>query len=1441
MKRTSKYGLTYFEKGDYTSSVPEMQRWETLDNQLYALYNIIGNGVLNGWDLIANSGLSVTIASGSGNVSFVAVKSTQNVSLPLTQSATNYIYANLTNDSYWTQNVTFISSISQNITSNVLLLGTVTTSQTSVTAIDTTGRTVLGFTGLIDSIVKAHRHIGGTNNPPQVNLATDVQGTLNQNNIPPLDASVIQTGIIDPPRIPVISHITGLSDQGILTHAQLDDFVNTLSLPDQTTMGEVSTTNLLQLILALKHIYPAIDEYLVNELSFIPGISPDSYVDTLNTTANVNTVAHTITGTSSTGFTDYVRIWDTNEDFNDGSLTNVIVDGDAVVLNTRENTLVIDSFVDVNTWSITTQDLSSVPASLTLLSPPGTGAELDVLNENVNIILQIKKTLSAQPWSNYNYLHFFINTSSVEHGDLFFYINDNTYGIQNSYTNVLNRNAPTIDQDTLQNGWQEVILDISGYQRNNINEIGFYVSTQSGWDTSKGFSFQMKDIYLSSGNEYFDNGDIYLTFGSDFYYTFNTIRWDAIIPTDSESTGVMLQARARFNNTGTFTNEPWTTPSSVTPFDISALIPANTLYKYIQIDFNFTASESLKRSAVLRKVLLDFYAADINNSFVYDIKEEWDAGYQFNLDTTSVANAISIQGISDVGTIYYGSTGSASQVDSSFNVLKNVTGTLIPRSTYQVMNGIPPSFGTITGVVRGNDGNFVLSDIDNDRIIEVDGSGSLIRGFMGSFPTPPDANAVSAATSINVLHSLYNPMEGSLYIVCDSNLENIYSNSASFNINNLYVMVGGHRIYLNDSKVELLSVSKEKYDIWNGVPAAIASIASSSNSTALASVITGLNDNLNKITFTSNVLKITPLGADKTLFDYLVEQEQPSVVILSPLAQESKSDSANVVVQFLTYNFDLGTMAGEPFIKVILDGNPQNVYSDTVNFGVLSAGNHLLEAELCNAAGGVYTNIEAYANVAFTVQSSGYALPYLYFTAPCANQIYSSSPVQISFVLKNFAIVPNGQHVRYVVDSEVPVDYYSISPVLLENLAPGKHVFTMYTVDQNGNTLSYPYGQATMEFIVGLNSNAYPKLYVNNNAIYNSSGASCPAVRMDMDIANMYLKNIYSPVDVQLILPDDNTPTYLTAKLGSPSWGNCLGGIANATEISNRLTLQIAQLSNVATTTTLNPIFNGIPTQNLVYANGFADGETVIELDINGELVFSNNDAMFAPTKALAMDLLGSCEKTSDTELLLGDAYNKRAIIVNTDLITKDSSIQWEYDSDRYVTDFHLAIQDDVLINVSNVSNTAIDLTTLAIREGTTVTWVNDSNENIIICSGTTNTALFNQNPDLNLYGDKFISSNVAAGNSYSVTFYSTDVVDWFVYPGIMTAEMTGQITITSHRLSNTDQYFILENDMMDSPFTSRVIRTDSYGKIIYEFGAGYLVRPRDVRPLLNNKVMIST
>jgi len=1457
MKRTSKYDLAYFEQDDRTSSVYEMQRWETLDAQLRSLFDVLGNGVLEGWDILPSSSLAVVITPGKGHVNFVAVESIEAVSITdLLPNTRNYLYASLTLTSYWDKSVNFVSLGSEDTTGELLFLGYVDTDLDSVTDVNIDDRSYLGFLDLIRELISDHRHIGGTGNPPPVDLSSEVQGIINQNNLPDLDASIIQTGTIDEERLPLIDHITKLINQGTLTHAQLDSFVEGLSIVNPMLMGETSTINLLQLILALKHVYPDIDEFLVNEIAYIPGISPDEYVDWDNTTADVDVSVggeHTITGAASTGQTNYIHTWDTADEFESGTQNNVIIDGDNVCLDVQESSILFDDFVSVAEWQISTSDLSSVSADLILdatdfVEPPSSG-KLTVGNTQVDVTLLLKKEFDAMDWTEYNYMTLYLKTESVEHGDIIFYLNDAFAGIQDSYTKVLNRNAPTINVDTLQDGWQEVTIDISSFTKDNINTIGFYVSTQDGWDTSKGLDFNIDKITLTAGNKFKDDGYVRLIYGNgSLSYSFNSLRWNAIIPS---ATGLIFKVRTRVSNTLAGLSIAIWSPYLTVSGD-SIILPASGLYKYIEIETYFEASDDLSRSACLKKLFLDFSVSDIDSSFEFDTKDYWDSGNTFNIDTVTVPNSMLIAKPEEVNDIFYGSDGHAMQLDDDLTQLYKISGSVLPRSTEQAKNDTSPSLGLITGVSRGNQGNVWLSDVDNDRIVELDKSGALVRGFYGTFLSAPEdtygveesgpgSNQLTEETTtttttpmelgeiLNVLQAIYNSSDGILYIVFDADLENIYDGSSKLNMDRIYIKIGTQRFYLTDSTVELLGIDETKYDNW-------ISLTESSDDSA---------EFINQFDFKSHTLKITLDGADKTLLNYMVNDLAPSVVIANPY--EQKQTEASLTVQFLIYNFEIGTGIGG--IRVTLDGsNVQDIYSDNVSYSGLSDGAHTIKAQLLNGDSTLNTNIEAIAEGSFVVATTSITEPYISITTPKPNQIYSSSPIVVEFDIQNFSIIPTDQHVRYQLDTDAPVDHYSIDPISIDDISAGEHLIKVYLVDKNGDDLGYTYGSSTAGFIVGLNSNARTKLYVDPEAVYDTSGKITTSyIRQDVDVANIYFSNIYSPIDIQVVPVETSAvnlnglPTVLVSKMRSKSWLEGLGDQEAVDKFIDRITPTTTTTTTTAigdvttTTTTTTPMDEEmIPIAELIFGTKYLDGHSVVQLDMSGETIFSNNAAIFATSKETAKTLLGSAQKLGNSEILIGDSYNKRAIITYTDLETEKPLIEWEYNSDRYISDFHIILQDDKNISVGN---DAISDSNVFIRQGSEVIWENNSVSPISIYSGTTTYDQFQLDPDLNLYGSIFKSSLLQPGERYTYKFVTVGEFDWFVYPGIL----TGRVNVTKNRISNTDNFIILENDGLDSPFSSRVIKVDAYGNVLWSFGESYLVKPRDARPLLNDGVIIST
>lgn len=1461
MKLTSKYKLGYFEKGDITAADIEMQRFETLDAQLYSLFSVIGNGVLTGWNIITSSGLSVAVTPGSGHVAFVAVASEENsVIQNLTPNSTNYIYAQLTSESYWNQSVNFAAYVSENTIDQSLLIGIVTTDSNGVTDIDTSTRDELGFIALIQEVVAEHRHIGGTDNPDPIDLSAEVRGVLNQENLPDLDASIIQSGVLDPDRIPQLSHISHLSDQGTLTHAQLESLLESLVISGQGSMGEVALTNLLQLVLALKHVYPNIDDYLVNCISIIPGISPDSYIDFVNTTATVDTKTyseggtHTITGTPSAGRQLYTKIWDDESDYEGSTQVNVTIDGNSIVLDTTNNEHVVDNFTEITEWGIITEDTSALSASVngdtqTKVSNPQS-AKIEINGNEIEMVLLAKKEFSPQDWSEYKYLKFYIYTDNVQHGDIFFYFRDGSSGVQNSYTKVLDRNKPTINEDTLQNGWQEVTIDLSSYDRSSINFFAFMLSTQNGWDTSKSFYFNVDDITLSTGNLFEDTGYIRFIYGNDFPYNFYAFRWDAYLPT-----GTAIKARARFANTiPDLSTALWTDYITVSGNGFG--LDDEDFYKYIEVEVFLTASNDNVFSPYVNTVYLDYYASDVTNNVTIDTQEEWEEGAGFNIDTKTIPGSIKVGNLTDIGTYQYGTDGKISILNNDFSEKNSIVGTALPKTTNQCIAFSQSKFGLITAIDRGSNGNIWIADTDNDRIIEIDKAGNLVRAFYGSFLTEPvDVYGVEdsgpgsnvyvsgsfstefdSPTStgdsqetqetmydLNVVHSIYNPDTGLLYVIFNKNLENIYE-SDTFDIERMYLKVGNHVFRMSDSTTSLLGVEEDKYNSW-------ISLYKDSSQRA------DKGKNIRQFKFSSHVLQVQMSQSEQIALNKMVRTNEPKVAIANPYA--NKVAATSFTAEFVYYNFEIGTGADDPYAIVTVDNSTTyTIYTNTLDLSGLSIGAHTIKIDLYDSDDNQYTNTGATAEVNFVVDPNSYTYPVLSVLSPRPNQIFSTSTVDMQIATDNFPVIPSGQHIKYQIDGGTIEEYYSTSPINVTDLEPGLHTFYAYLVDENGNDLGYTFGNVTVDFIVGLNPDALTTLYYAQDLIKDISGKSSNLKsKTPVDVGNVIMSNIFAPIDLQVIAYEtsannNSIPSILIGKLRSPSWNKYLTGESYATEFGNRVYNQT--VPEGSETLPVNASLSNIETENLVFNDIFMDGHSVVQLDLSGNVLMSNNAAVFATSRSEAKNILGGVKKVGQNELLIADAKDQRAVITYTDFVNKKIKVTWQYDSDRYVCDFILYPQDDIEISVTDG---AIDTPEPFIIRGQTITWTNNSASPISIYSGNTDYDTFYENPDLSKYGTYFESGTLNPGESYTFRFEMNGEFDWFVYPSIL----TGKVTVTEQRISSRDMFYILESDGLESPYTSRAIKVDSWGNVLWSFGENYLVKPRDIRALSNNQVLIST
>ena len=301
MGNTPIYGFGYIEPNQDLSENIDLDelRFKAIDNQIYNLYQIFKNGVLEddpntpSWRIktFANEfkTTKIQITSGKGHVSYkyATTASSKDVTLPTipanVSSTRLYVYAYENSDTSVTGDVDFVASLTQiNDAVNYIFLGQIDVDVINgLIAVDDSGRQDISLFASLSSLLTNHKHVGGSNNPSPVDLSKEVKNLLSSDNIDYVDASKITTGVLDSSRLPEISHDT-LQDKGNLTHSELETLLLDIVSEDTTyTLSDLSIANRLQMLVALKKSGGAgmtyIDSSQINTLVYVPGIFPNNF------------------------------------------------------------------------------------------------------------------------------------------------------------------------------------------------------------------------------------------------------------------------------------------------------------------------------------------------------------------------------------------------------------------------------------------------------------------------------------------------------------------------------------------------------------------------------------------------------------------------------------------------------------------------------------------------------------------------------------------------------------------------------------------------------------------------------------------------------------------------------------------------------------------------------------------------------------------------------------------------------------------------------------------------------------------------------------------------------------------------------------------------------------------------------------------------------------
>lgn len=780
MRFTDNFRLYTPEVGEVVNSLEDSRRFLTVDRQLLGLFEVFGNGVIEGWTVSDAGGLSVSVTPGRGHIFFMSAVTVDARSINLPANSTVYIYAQANDTTRFNRDVDMISTTTQVDNSGKSIpLAVVTTGENSIESIDQTIRNDISFIEAIKELINEHRHRGGAANPSKIDLSSEVMGQLPGFRIEGIDASKIKSGRVPASVIPVLEH-SSLLNSGILTHPQLDSFVRNLSNPNVRLLGELSSINMLQLFLAMKHIWNDVDLQTYNMLVMVPGISCEDFIDYKNTTATVDKFNHTIQGTPSLSGQLLTTTFDTSSSFRNAfaKLRIEVPDNDpqgpSFRLSRPFQDLEVEGFDNVFSddteypdWKleVIASGDSSTNKFVSDKSKKVDGAFSAKATFDQQFRVQITRIFDdAADWQNYNQLEIYIETLSESHGQLRLDIlgkknTDGTYEIVNDPITLLGVNETT-------SGFKKFVKDISNYTRNEINGLRIYTDTSLGWDLST-FVVNVDSIRLKNTVFFEQSGFIRFRLETPQKTQWAAISWDG------DTNDGQIRARAR-----TGPNYAVFDQSNSVPFAnyISVSGDGPGVDDNTNIEFEIALSSNTGRTAspTVRSITISYITNSETAGLTIDSSSDF-------LRATSLKNVVVstddpnggtlpgkvlIDGRTETGDFTYGLFRSVQQVDRVNVPVVGIAGDRLFLSPQQAAKpNIILRSSSIDGaaeVIRKIDKTYLIADTLNDRILIMNRNEEMLKCIL--------SNNVRNITELYPIQASLNPRTKTLYIAWSTNV-----------------------------------------------------------------------------------------------------------------------------------------------------------------------------------------------------------------------------------------------------------------------------------------------------------------------------------------------------------------------------------------------------------------------------------------------------------------------------------------------------------------------------------------------------------------------------------------------------------------------------------------------------------------------------------------------
>jgi hypothetical protein len=775
MRFTEHYRLGSVEPGEPLSALEDSRRFLTIDRQLLGLFQVFGNGVIEGWSISQSGGLTVTVSPGRGHVYFMSASTIDpRVVTDLVPNATNHIYAQAIDLTRFNRDVFFFADTTLFNSGQMILLGAVVTDGTGVVSIDESVRNDIGFIETIKTLINQHRHRGGADSPSKVDLSSEVTGKLPGFRVGDFDASKVASGRLAAGRLPTIEH-GDLLHSGVLTHAQLDSFVRNLSNPNVRLLGELSSINMLQLYLAYKHSWNEVDAFSTNLMVMIPGITPDSFTDYAATTAVVDRFNHAIMGIPSVAGELHRTTFSTEQDYLEARIRvnldpkKTPTEVDYLQLTRPETEQIVEGFDNVFAqateypqWTLRTIASNDNSEFTSDSSTKVDGAFSAKFNLDQSFQVQVTREFSSagtdepQNWANFNQLDLSIASLSGTHGQIRFQILG-PRDVDGNLT-VLD-DFSVLEAGELTTGFKKVIRDILPLVRTRIMGLRIYTDTALGWDITQPAIINVDTIKISNTLFFDPSGSIRFRVSTPQPAKWASITWDA------DLNGGRIQARARsgpnFEVFDQGTLVPFSAASDQNGFD--PLISDNVAF---EVEVQVVANSARTASPSLRSVTVSYITPSEVRGLTLDSSQDFMRASKLSNVRVDSPGQVLIDGRVDAGDYLWGNASSLQQTDAFGTPTLGITGSNLPISPLQASKlqllFRQPGLSGVAHAKRLDDRTYLVADTFNDRVILFDQNGNVLRMVA--------TNNARANKELYPLGAAYNQESDVLYVTWSTNV-----------------------------------------------------------------------------------------------------------------------------------------------------------------------------------------------------------------------------------------------------------------------------------------------------------------------------------------------------------------------------------------------------------------------------------------------------------------------------------------------------------------------------------------------------------------------------------------------------------------------------------------------------------------------------------------------